>query len=74
MSFSTFNFSAQIQGALRAQGFETPTPIQAQAIPLVMNRKDLIGLAQTGTGKTAAQLFSARADHSAHARAGPADS
>ena len=38
----------------RLPGFETPTPIQAEAIPLVMEGHDLIGLAQTGTGKTAA--------------------
>jgi ATP-dependent RNA helicase RhlE len=40
--------------ALAAQGYETPTPIQAQAIPSVLKGKDLLGIAQTGTGKTAA--------------------
>ena len=40
--------------ALATQGFDTPTPIQARAIPLVMEGRDLMGLAQTGTGKTAA--------------------
>ncbi len=40
--------------ALEKEGYETPTPIQAQAIPLVMEGNDLLGIAQTGTGKTAA--------------------
>ena len=40
--------------ALKAEGYETPTPIQQQAIPQVMTGKDLLGIAQTGTGKTAA--------------------
>jgi len=40
--------------ALTDQGYETPTPIQAQAIPLVKQGHDLLGIAQTGTGKTAA--------------------
>jgi ATP-dependent RNA helicase DeaD len=43
-----------IQKALRAMNFEKPTPIQLQAIPAATQRKDMIGLAQTGTGKTAA--------------------
>lgn len=40
--------------ALKAEGYTTPTPIQEQAIPLLLERKDLLGCAQTGTGKTAA--------------------
>jgi ATP-dependent RNA helicase RhlE len=54
MSFETFSFSAEINETLKLQGFETPTPIQAQAIPEVIAGKDIMGLAQTGTGKTAA--------------------
>lgn len=42
---------------IRAAGYETPTPIQAQAIPIVLEDRDVLGLAQTGTGKTAAFLL-----------------
>ena len=42
---------------VRGQGFETPTPIQAQAIPPALEGKDIVGIAQTGTGKTAAFLL-----------------
>ncbi len=54
MSFSSFNFNPTIQTALKVQGFESPTPIQEQAIPHVLQGHDVMGLAQTGTGKTAA--------------------
>lgn len=54
MNFSDFNFESSLQEGLTAMGFETPTPIQEQAIPIILNNKDLIGCAQTGTGKTAA--------------------
>lgn len=53
-SFETLNLIQPIQKALKALNYQTPTPIQAQAIPLVLQRKDLLGCAQTGTGKTAA--------------------
>jgi ATP-dependent RNA helicase RhlE len=52
--FQDLGLSAPILKALAAEGYTTPTPIQAQAIPLLMDGQDLIGLAQTGTGKTAA--------------------
>jgi ATP-dependent RNA helicase RhlE len=52
--FSDFGLAAPIQKALAAEGYETPTPIQHQAIPHVMAGRDLCGVAQTGTGKTAA--------------------
>ncbi len=54
MSFTAFSFHPQIQKALDTCGYATPTPIQAQAIPPVLAGRDLFGLAQTGTGKTAA--------------------
>ncbi len=52
--FTDLGLSAPILKALAAEGYETPTPIQAQAISHVLAGKDIIGLAQTGTGKTAA--------------------
>lgn len=54
MKFSDFNFEPSLQEGLDSMGFETPTPIQEQAIPIILNNKDLIACAQTGTGKTAA--------------------
>ena len=57
MKFSDFNFESSLQEGLDSMGFETPTPIQEQAIPIIQNNKDLIGCAQTGTGKTAAFLL-----------------
>ena len=54
MGFKTFNFSREITSQIEAMGYENPTPIQAQAIPVIMEGKDVMGLAQTGTGKTAA--------------------
>ncbi|HUF38448.1 MAG TPA: DEAD/DEAH box helicase [Anaerolineales bacterium] len=56
-SFEVFDLDARIQSAVRALGFTTPTPIQAQAIPAVLTGKDVLGLAQTGTGKTAAFML-----------------
>jgi ATP-dependent RNA helicase RhlE len=54
MSFDRLGLSAEVLKAVRDAGYTTPTPIQAQAIPLVLKGRDLMGLAQTGTGKTAA--------------------
>ena len=53
-SFSELSLRPEIQAALAAQGYETPTPIQARAIPPALEGRDLLGIAQTGTGKTAA--------------------
>jgi ATP-dependent RNA helicase RhlE len=54
MTFQELNLIEPILKALKAEGYEKPTPIQEQAIPIVLKRKDLLGCAQTGTGKTAA--------------------
>ena len=54
MNFDELNLAPAILKAVREQGYETPTAIQAQAIPLVLAGHDLLGGAQTGTGKTAA--------------------
>lgn len=54
LKFSDFNFEQSLQEGLDSMGFESPTPIQEQAIPIILSNKDLIGCAQTGTGKTAA--------------------
>ncbi len=54
MSFETFNFHPSVMAGVRALGYVTPTPIQLKAIPPIMEGRDVIGLAQTGTGKTAA--------------------
>jgi ATP-dependent RNA helicase RhlE len=54
MSFENLNLIEPILRALKTEGYTTPTPIQEQAIPIVLAHKDLLGCAQTGTGKTAA--------------------
>jgi ATP-dependent RNA helicase RhlE len=54
MNFETFNFHPDIMAGVRALGYSVPTPIQSKAIPPIMQGRDIIGLAQTGTGKTAA--------------------
>src|ERR1700682_3009867 len=54
MSFSHLGLSDKVLAAVLASGYSTPTPIQQQAIPHVLARRDVLGIAQTGTGKTAA--------------------
>jgi superfamily II DNA/RNA helicase len=54
MSFSHLGLSDKVIAAIDAAGYKTPTPIQEQAIPHVLARRDVLGIAQTGTGKTAA--------------------
>jgi len=54
MTFENLNLIAPILEALKTEGYTTPTPIQAQTIPLALEGKDVLGCAQTGTGKTAA--------------------
>ncbi len=54
MNFEGFNLTPRLAAGVSALGYQTPTPIQQQAIPPIMAGRDLMGLAQTGTGKTAA--------------------
>ncbi|MEH3061219.1 MAG: DEAD/DEAH box helicase [Methylobacterium frigidaeris] len=54
MSFAELGLSDKVLQAVTESGYTTPTPIQAQAIPHVLGRRDVLGVAQTGTGKTAA--------------------
>jgi len=54
MSFEELNLIEPILKALKTEGYTNPTPIQEQSIPIILERKDLLGCAQTGTGKTAA--------------------
>lgn len=55
--FSDFPFSAQLQYNIKTKGFDTPSAIQDQTIPVILRGEDVIGLANTGTGKTAAFLL-----------------
>ena len=54
MSFNQFKLDARLATGIQRAGYTTPTPIQIQAIPALLAGGDLIGTAQTGTGKTAA--------------------
>jgi len=54
MNFEDLKLAPAIQKAVREQGYQTPTPIQAQSIPVILDGHDLLGGAQTGTGKSAA--------------------
>lgn len=56
-SFEDLNINKSVLKALREIGFETPTPIQDKAIPMIASGADVLGIAQTGTGKTAAYLL-----------------
>ncbi len=57
MNFEQFSLDARLKTAIRDVGFTTPTPIQQQAIPHILAGRDVMGLAQTGTGKTAAFML-----------------
>ncbi|MBE8163486.1 MAG: DEAD/DEAH box helicase [Bdellovibrionaceae bacterium] len=57
MSFSSLGLHSDLLERLKAKGFDTPTPIQNSALPLVIKGKDVAGLARTGTGKTAAYVL-----------------
>jgi ATP-dependent RNA helicase RhlE len=72
-SFSELSLRPELQKALADQGYTTPTPIQAQAIPHLLAGRDLLGIAQTGTGKTAAftlPILQKLADSQTHAKPG----
>lgn len=56
-SFQEFNISDQLHYAIDDLGFKTPTPVQSQSFPVIMSGKDMIGIAQTGTGKTLAYML-----------------
>src|ERR1041385_7210632 len=71
MGFTRFGLSAQVLDGVKAMGYVEPTPIQLRAIPLIMSGRDVIGSAQTGTGKTAAfalPILSKLGHHSAQPR------
>ncbi|MDP5089601.1 MAG: DEAD/DEAH box helicase, partial [Saprospiraceae bacterium] len=57
MKFTDFNLHPSLMDGLNAMSFKEPTPIQTQTIPLIMDGHDVLGCAQTGTGKTAAFLL-----------------
>jgi ATP-dependent RNA helicase RhlE len=57
MNFETFNLHPSVMAGVRALGYSEPTPIQAKAIPPIIEGRDVIGQAQTGTGKTAAFIL-----------------
>jgi len=57
LTFEDFNFDEQLMEGIRSMGYDNPTPIQEQAIPVIMEKHDLIACAQTGTGKTAAYVL-----------------
>lgn len=77
MTFQNLNLIEPILRALETEGYTTPTPIQQQAIPLVLDRRDLLGCAQTGTGKTAAfaipilQILHSQKSNSTHEHNNP---
>ena len=57
MNFEQFNLDPRINAGIKSAGYSIPTPIQEQAIPIVLQGHDVLGLAQTGTGKTAAFML-----------------
>jgi ATP-dependent RNA helicase RhlE len=71
ISFTDLGISEALRHALQAEDYLTPTPIQAQAIPVLLAGKDILGIAQTGTGKTAAFLLPIL-QHLAASRVAPA--
>ena len=56
-TFNDFNLSKQLENAIADLGFTSPTPIQEKAFPVILSGKDVVGIAQTGTGKTFAYML-----------------
>src|SRR5579859_4204188 len=71
MSFSALGLSEKVLEGVKAMGYVEPTPIQLRAIPLVLSGRDVIGSAQTGTGKTAAFALPILSKLGLHSSAGP---
>ena len=57
MTFSTLGLSAPLLKAIKEQQYDKPYPIQEQAIPAILNRKDILGISKTGSGKTASYVL-----------------
>ena len=57
MNFEQFNLNSRLMVGIKKAGYDTATPIQEAAIPAAMRGRDIIGTAQTGTGKTAAFIL-----------------
>jgi ATP-dependent RNA helicase RhlE len=71
MSFQNLGLSDEVIHGVQSMGYMDPTPIQLQAFPIVLGRRDLIGASQTGTGKTAAFMLPLLTLLKAHAKPGP---
>src|ERR1035441_10642882 len=71
MPFKAFNLAEPVLRGIQAAGFTHPTPIQLRAIPIVLTGRDLIGSAQTGTGKTAAFALPVLCKLGIHRTGGP---
>ncbi len=74
MSFDTLGLSAELLRAVADQGYSEPTPVQSQAIPVILQGRDMLAGAQTGTGKTAGftlPLLQRLSEYRARSRAAP---
>jgi ATP-dependent RNA helicase RhlE len=71
MTFAELGLPPELVRAVTEKGYTTPTPIQVQAIPVLLQGRDVVGSAQTGTGKTAAFALPALARLGAHKPHGP---